>query len=182
MNQIPKSNQKILKVVIGTILALTLLFTLVYQLGYRINLSKSYPKGIYKTIPKKTIEHGDFVMFCPKDSPLMQEALKRNYILNGTCDGGFYPLLKKVVGLQGDKVDIKDYVYINGKKQKKGKLYKKDPKGNLLPRSKEGNITIAKGYMFLLSDYHELSFDSRYIGAVEINRTLSLMKSVYLWK
>ena len=121
-------------------------------------------------------------MFCPKNSPLMQEALKRNYILNGTCDGGYYPLLKKVVGLQGDKIEIKDYVYINEKKQKKSKLYKKDPKGNLLPRSKENNITIPQGYMFLLSDYHELSFDSRYIGAVEMNRTISLMKPIYITK
>lgn len=181
MNQIPKTNQKILKITIGTILTLTLLFTLIYQLGYRINLSESYPRGIYKSIPKKTIDYGDFVMFCPKNSPLMQEALKRNYILNGTCDGGYYPLLKKVVGLQGDKIEIKDYVYINGKKQKKSKLYKKDPKGNLLPRSKENNITIPQGYMFLLSDYHELSFDSRYIGAVEMNRAISLMYPYYLF-
>jgi conjugative transfer signal peptidase TraF len=182
MNQIPKSNQKILKITIGTVLTLTLLFTLIYQLGYRVNLSESYPRGIYKTIPKKTIEYGDFVMFCPKNSPLMQEALKRNYVLNGTCDGGYYPLLKKVVALEGDKVEIKEYVYINGKKQKKSKLYKKDPKGNLLPRSEENNITIAKDYMFLLSDYHALSFDSRYIGAVNKNSMISQMKSVYLWE
>jgi len=181
MNQIPKSNKKILRITIGIILTLTLLFTLVYQLGYRINLSESYPRGIYKSIPKKTLDYGDFVMFCPKDSPLMQEALKRQYILRGQCRGGYYPLLKKVVALQGDNVEIKEYVYINGEKQKKSKLYKKDPKGNLLPKSKENNISIKKGYMFLLSDYHELSFDSRYIGAVEINRTISLMKPYYLF-
>ena len=181
MNQIPKSNKKILKITIGTILTLVLLFTLIYQLGYRINLSESYPRGIYKSIPKKTIDYGDFVMFCPKNSPLMQEALKRQYILRGQCRGGYYPLLKKVVALQGDNVEIKKYVYINGEKQKKSKLYKKDPKGNLLPKSKENNISIKKGYMFLLSDYHELSFDSRYIGAVEINRTISLMKPYYLF-
>ena len=181
MNQIPKSNKKILKITIGTILTLVLLFTLIYQLGYRINLSESYPRGIYKSIPKKTIDYGDFVMFCPKNSPLMQEALKRQYILRGQCRGGYYPLLKKVVALQGDNVEIKEYVYINGEKQKKSKLYKKDPKGNLLPKSKENNISIKKGYMFLLSDYHELSFDSRYIGAVEINKTISLMKPYYLF-
>ncbi len=181
MNHIPKSNQKILKITLGTLLTLTLLFTLIYQLGYRINFSESYPIGIYKSISKKTIDYGDFVMFCPKDSPLMQEALKRQYILRGQCKGGYYPLLKKVVALQGDKVEIKDHVYINGKKQKRSKLYKKDPKGNLLPRAKENNITIEKGYMFLLSDYNELSFDSRYIGIVEMNRTISLMQPYYLF-
>ena len=182
MKKIPQTNKKILKITIGTIIALTPPFTLIYQLGYRINLSESYPIGIYKTIPKKRIEYGDFVMFCPKNSPLMQEALKRNYILHGTCSGGYYPLLKKVVGLEGDKIEIKDYVTINGKKQKRSKLYKKDPKGNLLPRPKENNFTLAKGYMFLMSDYHELSFDSRYIGAIEMNRTISLMKPIYITK
>ena len=181
MNQIPKSNKKILKITIGTLLSLILSFTTIYQLGYRINLSESYPRGIYKTIPKQTIEYGDLVMFCPQDSPTMQEALKRKYILRGQCRGGFYPLLKKVVALEGDAVKISDHVYINGNKQKKSRLYKKDPKGNLLPRSKENNITIATGYMFLLSDYHELSFDSRYIGTVEMNRTISLMKPSYLF-
>jgi len=181
MKPIPKSNQKILKITIGSIIALALPFTLIYQLGYRINLSESYPKGIYQTIPKKTIEYGDFIMFCPKNSPLMQEALNRNYILPGTCDGGYYPLLKKVVGLEGDKIEIKDYVTINGKKQKRSKLYKKDPKGNLLPSPKEKNFRVKKGTMFLMSDYHELSFDSRYIGAIEMNQTLSLMRPYYLF-
>lgn len=181
IKKIPQSNLKILKITIGTTLILTLLFTLLYQLGYRINLSESYPRGIYKSIPKKTIDYGDFVMFCPKDSPLMQEALKRHYILRGQCEGGYYPLLKKVVALQGDKVEIKEYVYINGEKQKRSKLYKKDPKGDPLPQPTKDKITIAKGYMFVLSDYHELSFDSRYIGAIELNKTISLMKPYYLF-
>ena len=181
IEKIPKSNLKILKITTGTILTLTLLFTLIYQLGYKINLSESYPIGIYKSIPKKTIDYGNFVMFCPKNSLLIQEALKRQYILRGQCRGGYYPLLKKVVALQGDKVEVKDYVYINGKKQKNSKLYQQDPKGNYLPKPKKDTIIIKKGYMFLLSDYHELSFDSRYIGAVEMNRTISLMQPYYLF-
>lgn len=182
MKPIPKSNQTILKITIGAIIVVTLPLTILYQLGYRINLSESYPRGIYQTIPKKTIEYGDFVMFCPENTPLMQEALKRNYVLHGRCEGGYYPLLKKVVALEGDTIEIKEYVYINEKRQINSKLYKKDPKGNLLPRSNENNFTIKKGYMFLLSDYHELSFDSRYLGAVEKNRAISQMKPVYLWE
>ena len=110
----------------------------------------------------------------------MQNALKRGYILQGMCEGDFYPLLKKVAALQGDKVEVRDYVYINGKQMKKSKLYKTDPKGNPLPKTKDNNITVPKGYMFVLSDYHELSFDSRYIGIIELNRIISKMKPVYL--
>jgi len=179
--KIPKSNLKILKRVAITTLLLILIFTLIYQLGYRVNISESYPRGVYKTIEKTTIEHGDFVMFCPKNGPLMQNALKRGYVLKGLCEGGFYPLLKKVAALEGDRVEVNQYVYINGVKQPKSKLHQYDPKGNPLPRTKENNITVPKGYMFLLSDYHELSFDSRYLGLIEQNTTISLMKPFYIF-
>ncbi len=181
INNIPKENRKIIKITTLITLILTLLFTIIYKLGYRVNVSESYPRGIYKTITKKDIEHGDFVMFCPPNSRLMQEALKRGYILKGVCDGGFYPLLKKVAALQGDRVEVAKYVYINGKKQPNSRLYAHDPKGRPLPKTKDNNITVPKGYMFLLSDYHELSFDSRYLGLIEKNATISLMKPVYIF-
>ena len=181
LKNIPKSNLKILKIIGSLTLILTLLFILIYQLGYRVNISESYPRGIYKSISKSTMKHGDFVMFCPKNGPLMQNALKRGYVLKGICDGGFYPLLKKVAALQGDRVEVNEYVYINGEKQTKSRLHQYDPKGNPLPRTKDNNITVPKGYMFLLSDYHELSFDSRYLGLIEQNTTISLMKPFYIF-
>lgn len=181
INSIPKENKKIIKITITITLILTLLFTIIYKLGYRVNVSESYPRGIYKTISKRNIEYGDFVMFCPPNSKLMQNALKRGYVLRGMCEGGFYPLLKKVAALQGDRVEVDKYVYINGKKQPKSRLYTQDPKGNPLPKTKDNNITVPKGYMFLLSDYHELSFDSRYLGLIEKNTTISLMKPFYIF-
>jgi conjugative transfer signal peptidase TraF len=181
LKKIAPSNLKILKVIATTTLLLSLIFILIYQLGYRINISESYPRGVYKSIHKTTIEYGDFVMFCPKNSPLMQNALKRGYVLKGICEGGYYPLLKKVAALEGDRVLVSDYVYINGKKQIKSRLHQYDPKGNPLPRTKDNNITVPKGYMFLMSDYHELSFDSRYLGLIEQNSTISLMKPFYIF-
>ena len=181
LKKIPQSNLKILKIVSTITLFIILLFVLIYQLGYRVNISESYPRGIYKSIPKTIIEHGDFIMFCPTNSSLMQNALKRGYVLKGICEGGFYPLLKKVAALEGDRVEVNKYVYINGVKQSKSKLHQYDPKGNPLPKTKDNNITIPKGYMFLLSDYHELSFDSRYLGLIEQNTTISIMKPFYIF-
>lgn len=180
MKPIPQSNLTILKITTAIILSLTLFFTFLYQQGYRFNISKSYPRGIYKSFSKKTIEHGDMLMFCPEDTPLMQTALKRGYVLRGYCKGGFYPLLKKVAALPGDRVEVNDYVYINGKKMQKSKLYKNDPNGNPLPRTKDSNLTVPKNYMFLLSDYHELSFDSRYLGVIGFHQVINHMKPIYL--
>ena len=179
--KIPKSNLKILKIIGSIALLFSLLFISIYLLGYRVNISESYPRGIYKSISKTTLNYGDFVMFCPKNSLLMQNAFKRGYVLKGICKGGFYPLLKKVAALEGDRVEVKKYVYINGIKQPKSRLHQYDPKGNPLPRTMDNNITVPKGYMFLLSDYHELSFDSRYLGLIEQNATISLMKPFYIF-
>ena len=181
LKKIPKSNLKILIITSSITLFITALFIGIYQMGYRVNISESYPRGVYKSTSKTTIEYGDFIMFCPPNTPLMQNALKRGYVLRGLCSGGFYPLLKKVTALEGDRVEVDKYVYINGVKQPKSRLHQYDPKGNPLPRTKDNNITVPKGYMFLLSDYHELSFDSRYLGVIERNATISIMKPFYIF-
>jgi len=130
---IPKQNKKILKALAIIFLLLIFLFTLAYSSGLRINFSKSYPIGIYKTVYKKNIEKGDFVIFCPNNSPLMQEALKRNYIQPGFCEGGFYPLLKEVVALEGDIIEINSSVYVNNQKIPNSQLLSHDVNNNPLP-------------------------------------------------
>lgn len=171
--------KKVFKISLLSILFLISLFYFIYQKGYRVNFTPSYPSGIYKMIPKKKIEKGDFVIFCPPNTSLMQKALKRGYIKYGTCPGFFYPLLKKVVALEGDYVEVSNFIYINQQKIPNTQVFKKDSKGNTLLKTKDNNITIPTGYMFVISNYHPLSFDSRYIGLVEVNRTISQIKLVY---
>lgn len=179
---IPKQNRNILKLLSIGFLLLLLFSILAYWFGLRINFSKSYPIGIYKTIHKQSIEKGDLVIFCPKNSPLIQKALQRNYLKPGFCKGGFYPLLKKVVALEGDIVEINSSVYINNREVPNSQLLTHDGNNNPLPSLKNSRIKLPKSYMFVMSDYYHKSFDSRYFGSVEVSSVLSHVEPIYIFQ
>jgi signal peptidase I len=75
-------------------------------------------------------------------------------------------LVKRVIGIPGDEIDIKDgYVYLNGEKLEetyaKGTTYSKDT--ILSTKVKEGTL-------FVLGDNREVSKDSREFGLININQ------------
>lgn len=77
-------------------------------------------------------------------------------------------LIKRVIGIPGDKIEIKDgLVYLNSVPQKEG--YTKSPYSTygheFLPDCKE--ITVPKDKYFVLGDNRKNSLDSREIGFVE---------------
>jgi len=179
---IPKQNKKILKALAIIFLLLISLSTLAYWSGLRVNFSKSYPIGIYKTVYKKNIEKGDLVIFCPKNSSLMQQALQRNYLRPGFCEGGFYPLLKKVVALDGDVIEINSSVYVNNQEIPNSQLLSYDANNNPLPSLKNSRRKLPESYMFVMSDYYHKSFDSRYFGSVEVSSILNHVKPIYIFQ
>jgi len=159
-----------------------LLITLIvvaYLYGLRLNFSKSYPIGIYQKIQKQTIQKGDMVMLCPKNSPTMQMALLRGYLLKGFCEGGYYPLLKKVVATSGDEITFKKYLYVNGIKIPNSQRYQYDAKMQLLPQPTYEAKRLKQSELFVMSDHFAKSFDSRYFGVVSQEDVISHMKALY---
>lgn len=74
-------------------------------------------------------------------------------------------LIKRVIGIEGDTIDIKDgSVYVNGKKLKEPyAVGKTDTNGLKTP------ITVGKNELFVLGDNREVSIDSRIIGMVKMS-------------
>lgn len=75
-------------------------------------------------------------------------------------------LVKRVIGVEGDKVDIKDgSVYINDIK-----LEEPYAVGKTYPRELKFPITVGENELFVLGDHREVSSDSRSFGLVNFNR------------
>jgi conjugative transfer signal peptidase TraF len=98
---------------------------------------------------------------------------------NSSCPNQTPQLLKKILGLEGDRVELQRAVTINNHPIKNSKLFRKDRNGNLLPI--QHSQTIKKGYFWAMSDYNERSFDSRYFGQVPLKNIIGIAKPILTW-
>ncbi len=152
------------------VLALSLIFWLgvLWALGFRLNLTPSVAVGLYR-LESRAPERGDLVAFCPEQGALAALALERGYLRPGLCDSGTRPLLKRLVGLPGDQLDIApEGVRINGQLQPCSQVRTLDSHGRPLPRGGLESGTIHANKALVLSDSHKGGFDSRYFGLVDL--------------
>jgi signal peptidase I len=75
-------------------------------------------------------------------------------------------LVKRVIGVAGDEVDIKDgYVYLNGKK-----LEEPYTKGETMPKEFKLPFKVGENELFVLGDNRLVSKDSRKFGPIDYNQ------------
>ena len=87
------------------------------------------------------IGHGDIIVF-------------KSHIKNE--DGSDKDLVKRVIGVEGDKIKIQDgEVYVNDEKLDEPYIHNEKTEGNT-------NTVVPKDCVFVLGDNREISFDSRY--------------------
>jgi conjugative transfer signal peptidase TraF len=144
-------------------LVVGILFGGARTLGMRVNSSLSLPVGLYQVAsgPDATL-----VEFCPAE-PFASVANARGYRQTGNCADGGSPLMKPVVARAGDSVDIsKTGVLVNGKAIPNSAPLPKDTVGRPLTSWPFGTYTVEPGTVWVVSDYHPRSFDSRYFGPI----------------
>jgi conjugative transfer signal peptidase TraF len=148
--------------------SLLLLATAGWAAGYRLNLTPSYPVGLWRIVASpETARRGDLVLVCPPDTAPVRLAQARHYLPAGGCSVGVQPLLKRLVALPGDRVVVtSEAVTINGRPIPNSAPLLVDPSGRPMPVATGG--LVPPGAAWLLSDYHRLSFDSRYIGPMDL--------------
>ncbi len=159
-----------------------LLFVLfgAHHAGYRLNVSDSYPVGIYQVTPTQPYQPGDLVSFCPPSNDIIKMGLSRGYLKRGLCASGTTPLVKKIMAMNGERITLDDVVQINHNVWKDFPVRSVDSHHRLLPKLTD--FTLQQGEMFLLSDYAPASsFDGRYFGAIQASSILGKARPIFIF-
>jgi conjugative transfer signal peptidase TraF len=153
---------------------------LLWVFGLRINATASMPRGLYRLAPGAP-ERGDLVSVCLEQGYFATLAWDRGYLRPGSCPNGLEPLLKRVVGVPGDHLEIgQDGIVINGRLWPQSRALSRDSLGRPMPDAENfGSRTIPEGLALVLSDRHPGGFDSRYFGLVPM-ASLRKVKPVFL--
>ncbi|WP_055667020.1 signal peptidase I [Desnuesiella massiliensis] len=114
-----------------------------------------------------TPKRGDIIVF-------LKSHLKENFLDEINiylkdllrADDSYERLVKRVIGIPGDKIDIKDgYIYVNDEKLKEVYV-----KGNTSKREFTLPAVVPEGKLFVLGDNRQVSEDSRTFGFVDLKK------------
>jgi conjugative transfer signal peptidase TraF len=148
-------------------------------IGFRVNFTPSEPLGLWKIVSlERPVLVGDLVFICPPPTEDMGEARSRGYLRHGLCPGGMAPLIKTVVAVSGQTIDIGDDVKIDGKLLAHSRLMTEDGQGR--PINPYHGGVLPPGTLFLHSNF-PASFDSRYFGPVSVDSVLGLAREVWTY-
>ena len=149
-----------------------------YAVGIRINTTCSGPVGLWRTLDAP-IERGSFVLLCATANRRTRIAIHRHYVGVGSCPGRTTPLLKRVVGLQGDVVKVTNRgIWINGERLHHSARQRFDTKRRRLPHPR--SETLPAHMLWLMNDMPQ-SFDSRYFGKVSTDAIKTPVEPLLTW-
>ena len=132
----------------------------------RFNTSCSLPVGIYIATNDA---NSRLIEFCPAP-PFSTESAWRGYRTRGTaCSDGRVPLLKPIVAVAGDRIVLSaDGIRVNGILLPKTAPLYRDAAGHSLRPWRFGSYAVEKGTVWVASTYNPGSYDSRYMGPIDI--------------
>lgn len=162
--------------VLGTVLCLVP--GLAGLFGLRVNLTPSYPRGLWRIVQRDgAYRTGDVVFICAPANATFALAKARGYLPRGLCAGWTAPLIKKIVAGAGQRVLIGRQVSVDGVMIDHSAVQPFDAGGRPLQAARSGRV--ADGDVFLVAP-HPYSFDSRYFGPVPASAILGLAQPVFV--
>jgi conjugative transfer signal peptidase TraF len=144
--------------------------------NYRINLTPSEPLGLWRIVQlARPAVVGDLVFICPPQTSGMREARARGYLRSGLCPGGVSPLIKSVIAVAGQRVDVGIGVKVDGRSVPSSSLAQRDGQGRRMTPFLSG--VVPADSVFLHSPFTG-SYDSRYFGPLPAAGILGLAREV----
>lgn len=178
--RIPTLKRSMAAVAIGG--AAVLLFGIgCYTAGARVNTTKSIPVGLY-WMTEAPVEKGAYVIFCPPQVGVFDEAKQRGYIGAGFCPGGYGYMMKKILAAKDDAVAVTPAgVTVNGQLLPLSVPLAADNTGQALPRYQSSEYILGNTELLLMSDVSGTSFDGRYYGPVNREQIKGVIRPILTW-
>lgn len=145
-----------------------------------MNTTKSIPIGLYR-MTDAPVAKGEYVIFCPPQWALFDEARERGYIGAGFCPGGYGLMMKRVAAVEGDVVAwMQEGVSVNGELLPSSVPLELDKAGKALSYYRFNDCRLGKSELLLMSERSETSFDGRYFGLVDAVQVKGVVKPVII--
>jgi len=163
----------------GTAVMLAASWGALWVWGMRLNTSASIPTGLWREQAiNRPIQRGDVVAICPEASAIFRLAKSRGYLENGWCAGRLEVMFKPVAAIAGDVVVVNPMgITVNGLPIAHSAALPADSELRPLPAQLHGVYVVGPAEVWLISDWNEHSFDSRYFGAIATRNIRGLLKS-----
>lgn len=160
--------------IVGSLAILPVLAAMGFLTGLRVNLTPSYPLGLWRIQPlSRAVAVGDRIIICPPKAEVFELARERGYIGRGLCPGWFSPLIKTVVAVAGQHVVVDDNIAVDGAPIAHSSVRRADGEGRVLVPDAGG--VVPDGKLFLFSEFAG-SYDSRYFGSIPATGILGLAR------
>lgn len=146
------------------------------------NFTPSMPIGFYYKISKAVnLKVGEDVEVCLPEK-IGKVGLKRGYIDEGSCPGGFEPIVKKLIAVPGDKISLtKKSIIVNGVEYR-APYIEYDMHGNHMIAYPIKEITSTNKYWLYGANDPKYSWDSRFYGGVEIQNIKGVVRPLFTSK
>jgi conjugative transfer signal peptidase TraF len=157
-----------------------LLVVLSISFHLRINTSSSMPIGLYREVQTQIIK-GSLVEVCLPVA-ISKIGLVRSYLAGGVCLNGAEPVIKEVIAVGGDIVDLhNENIQVNGKIISNSKTLTKDREGRAIPAVPRKRYVLQANELWLFGNHHIASWDSRYFGAIHSRSVLAVLRPVLVF-
>lgn len=166
-------------IIVASLAVLAMLIGTGFVAGLRVNLTPSYPLGLWRIEPlARAVAVGDRIFICPPLVAAFGLARERGYVGHGLCPGWFSPLIKTVVALAGQHVVIDGDITVDGTRLAHSSVRPVDGQGRALAPHAGG--VLPAGSLFLFSEFAG-SYDSRYFGPIPADGVLGLAHPILVF-